>query len=61
MNINTADLQTLIDLPGINESLARRIIAHREEKGPFASVDQLTDISGIGHKNINIFRDLITV
>lgn len=61
VNINTADLQALIDLPGINESLARRIIAHRDEKGPFTSVDQLIDVSGIGHKNINIFRDLITV
>ncbi len=61
VNINTADLQALIDLPGINESLARRIISYREEKGPFTAVDQLIDISGIGPKNITIFRDLITV
>ncbi|NTV61969.1 MAG: hypothetical protein HGA65_00330 [Oscillochloris sp.] len=58
--MNTADLQTLIDLPGIGPALAARIIAYRDEKGPFATVDSLVDVQGIGPNNINEFRSLIT-
>jgi competence protein ComEA len=60
LNINTADLQSLIDLPGIGPALATRIIAYRDEKGPFATVEQLIDVPGIGPNNINEFRDKIT-
>ena len=61
VNINTAELQTLIDLPGIGRALATRIIAYREQNGPFATIDQLVDVQGIGTNNINEFRHLITV
>lgn len=60
-NINTADEDALIALPGIGPALARRIIAYREEHGPFASVDQLEAIQGIGPRNIDEFRHLVTV
>jgi competence protein ComEA len=61
VNVNTADLQALIDLPGIGPALARRIIAYREANGSFTSVDQLIDIQGIGTRNIDEFRHLVTV
>jgi competence protein ComEA len=61
VNINTADLEALIALPGIGPALARRIVAYRKERGPFTSVDQLVDIQGIGPRNIDEFRHLITV
>jgi competence protein ComEA len=60
-NINSADLDALIALPGIGPALARRIVEHREEHGPFSSVEQLIDIQGIGSRNIDEFRHLITV
>jgi competence protein ComEA len=60
-NVNTADEAALIALPGIGPALARRIIAYREEHGPFASVDQLDVIQGIGPRNIDEFRHLVTV
>ncbi len=60
-NVNTADEAALIALPGIGPALARRIIAHREEHGPFTSVDQLDVIQGIGPRNIDEFRHLVTV
>jgi competence protein ComEA len=61
VNINTAELQALIDLPGIGRALATRIIAYREQNGPFDTVDRLIDVQGIGSNNINEFRHLVTV
>jgi competence protein ComEA len=61
ININTADLATLISLPGIGPALARRIIAYREANGPFSSVQALIDIPGIGSRNIEEFAHLVTV
>jgi competence protein ComEA len=61
VNINTADLEALIALPGIGPALARRIIAYRRQHGPFTSIDQLIDIQGIGPRNIDEFRHLVTV
>jgi competence protein ComEA len=61
VNINTADLEALIALPGIGPALARRIIAYRKQHGRFTSIDQLIDIQGIGPRNIDDFRHLVTV
>ena len=46
--INDADWPELMLLPGIGETLARRIVADRDANGPFASVDDLQRVSGIG-------------
>ena len=48
ININTADIYDLQRLPGIGEKRASNIISWREEHGPFQSVDQLDEVSGIG-------------
>lgn len=61
INLNTADAEALIALPGIGPALASRIISHREEHGPFTSLDQLIDVQGIGPNNINDFRHLLYV
>jgi len=61
VNINTADEDVLVALPGIGRALARRIIAHREEHGPFPTIDALVDIQGIGTRNIEEFRAFVTV
>lgn len=61
VNLNTADEDTLIALPGIGPALAQRIIAYREEHGPFTDIDQLLAIQGIGPRNIDEFRHLVTV
>jgi len=62
VNLNTATLQQLDELPGIGESKAKAIIAHREKLGgKFRSVDQLLDVKGIGEKMLEKMRPLITV
>lgn len=61
VNINTADAAALETLPGIGEVLAATIVQYREEHGPFTSVDQLVDVSGIGEVTLEELRDLVTV
>lgn len=48
ININTADAAQLEDLPGVGPVLAGRIVAYREQQGPFASVDALESVTGLG-------------
>jgi competence protein ComEA len=48
LDLNTATAADLDALPGIGPVLAQRIVDHRAEHGPFTSVDQLDDVSGIG-------------
>lgn len=61
VNVNTADSTELESLPGIGPALAGRIIDHRTANGPFATVDDLLDVSGIGPKTLERLRPYITV
>ena len=61
VNVNTDGLEALVRLHGIGEALAARIIADREEHGPFSSLDELDRVSGIGPETIDGLRDDATV
>jgi competence protein ComEA len=61
VNVNTAAPEELETLPGIGEVLAQAIIAYREEHGPFTSVEELEEVSGIGPATLEEIRDLVTV
>lgn len=61
VNINTADAAALETLPGVGPALAARIIAWRDENGPFRSVDELLAVSGIGERTLEGFGDQVTV
>ncbi|MFS0839686.1 ComEA family DNA-binding protein [Paenibacillus sp. 1P03SA] len=50
VDINTANLQQLMELPGIGESKGKAILAYRERHGKFKRAEQLLDIKGIGEK-----------
>jgi competence protein ComEA len=52
IDINTADAQTLETIPGIGGGLAQRIVAFRNANGPFATVDELLDVSGITDRRL---------
>jgi competence protein ComEA len=56
IDVNTADWPELTLLPGIGETLARRIVAYREQHGPFHHVDQLLEVKGIGPKKFRRIR-----
>jgi competence protein ComEA len=61
VNINSASATELETLSGIGEVLAGTIIEYRDQNGPFASVDDLLDVSGIGPATLEEIRDQVTV
>jgi competence protein ComEA len=61
INLNTATLDQLESLPGIGEVIGQRIIDYRQQHGPFSSVDDLLDVSGIGPSHLADVKDLVTV
>ena len=52
VNINTADKETLIQLPGIGPVTADAIIAYRKDNGNFKNNEELTKVKGIGDKTL---------
>lgn len=61
LDINTATKEELQSLPGIGEVLSQRILDYREEHGPFAAADQLTNVYGIGEMLFRSIQDYVTV
>ena len=61
LNINTASATELETLSGIGEVLAATIVEYRDQNGPFASVDDLLDVSGIGPATLEEIRDQVTI
>lgn len=61
VNINTASIAELETLPGIGPALAQKIVDHRAEHGPFATIEAILDVSGIGPAKFEAIRDWITV
>lgn len=61
ININTASIEELDQLPGIGETTAIRIIDYRTVNGPFATIEDIINVSGIGTATYEDIKDLITV
>ncbi|NJN79515.1 MAG: ComEA family DNA-binding protein [Anaerolineales bacterium] len=61
VNINTATLEELDSLPGIGPTIAQRIIDYRDENGPFNTIEDILNVSGIGPSTFEEIQDLITV
>lgn len=61
LDLNTATAEELAELPGIGPELAGRITAHREENGPFKSVEEIMDVKGIGEGKFADLDGLIAV
>ena len=61
VDLNVADADTLDTLPGIGPTTALAIVAHRQEHGPFATVDDLVAVPGIGPAKLAALRDFVLV
>ena len=61
ININTAGKEALMELPGIGAAYAERIIQYRAENGPFSSIEEITNVKGIGEKTFEKFKDRICI
>lgn len=61
VDLNEANAEQLTAVPGIGETLAARIVAFREEHGPFRRVEDLLKVRGIGEKSFQKLRPHVTV
>lgn len=61
LEINTAPASELEKLPGIGKGLAERIVAYREEHGPFRRVEHLMLVRGISEKKFRELQSLVRV
>ncbi|MEG9283170.1 helix-hairpin-helix domain-containing protein [Aerococcus urinae] len=61
ININTADASQLQEISGIGEKKAADIIQYRENKGSFQTIEEITEVSGIGDKTFEKIKEQITV
>ncbi len=61
VNVNSATPEQLDVLPGVGPATAAAIVAHREQHGPFQTIDQLGDVRGIGPAKLEALRGLVTV
>ena len=61
VNINTADIEKLKELPGIGESTATKIIEYRKQNGKFKTIEDIKNVSGIGDAKFNSIKDFICI
>jgi competence protein ComEA len=61
VSINRASTAELESLPGIGPTLAQRIVDYREANGPFTSIEQLTEVKGIGEATLDELRPYIAL
>jgi competence protein ComEA len=60
VDINTAGVEELMAVPGIGQVIAQRIVEYRDKNGPYASVDDLLKVQGIGEKSLARIRERLT-
>ena len=61
VNINEADVKTLMTLPGRGEKTAEKIVSYREQNGPFLSAEDIMKVPGIGESKYENIKDTICV
>ena len=61
VNVNKANTEELIKVRGIGPVMAKRIIDHRDKNGAFKSVDDLTQVQGIGGNKLQKIKDQVMV
>ena len=61
VDLNAATADDLEGLPGVGPATAAAILAHRDQHGPFASVDELIEVRGIGPAKLEAIAPLVSV
>jgi len=59
ININTASVEEFDALPGIGPTIAQRIVDYRTENGPFQTIEDIMNVSGVGPSTFDNIKDLI--
>jgi competence ComEA-like helix-hairpin-helix protein len=60
-DLNRADRDELILVPGIGPAAAESIVKNRDERGGFKSLDELSDMTGIGAQAVQNLRERFTI
>ncbi len=61
ISINTATAEELMQLNGVGETIAQRILTYREAHGPFEEVEELLNVQGIGEKRLAEWLPYLTL
>lgn len=61
INLNKASVEELSEMKGVGVAKAQAIVAYRKEKGGFKSIDELTQIKGIGPSILESNRPLLSL
>ena len=61
VNVNTAGLEELQQLPGVGPAIAQRILDEREANGAYISLEDLLRVRGIGEKTLENMKEYVTV
>ena len=61
VNINTANEEKLKTLPGVGDSMAKKIVAYRNKNGKFNTLEDLKKVNGIGESKYNSLKEYITI
>lgn len=59
LNVNTATVEQLAAVPGLNEELAKNIVQYRDDLGDLQSLDELTEVPGISKDLLGKLKDYI--
>ncbi len=61
VDLNTASLESLQQIPGVGPVIAARIVTYREQNGGFRAVEELLEVSGIGEVTFAQMQSMVTV
>lgn len=61
VNINKATIEELMQIKGIGQKYAERIVDFREKNGPFKNIEDIINVKGIGPKKFELIKNMITV